>query len=331
MCAAYMIQGFVPLFAFNPLEAKFGRGEYQASYQRVAIPYRLGLFTLMYIAPMGIALVLTMRRGRLRMLGLTAGGVAVLAASLAKAYAGQGVLVGLLLWAARLRRSSFLPCFAILMLAVPLACIIPIFLDTIMGGDGFAGHYQTDSVISRIVSGTPDIPDQLKFLDMFESNGSWTFGRTFFGGLVPYQYYWNPSIWTLTVLDGGYTDISKTVSGGLRLPVSIWGYTAFGYLGAAIIPFFSGLVRGAFTGFCARNVNGHSLVRDTLFLTVFLTIGEQLTHFYLVSLYWIPGTAITIWLLMLPRLRPSVRGLVSRPVITSGPGRLSRSIPQHQS
>jgi hypothetical protein len=101
---------------------------------------------------------------------------------------------------------------------------------------------------TTVASTAPDVSDTLSFLDRWDSYGRpLTEGRTFYGGLLPGNYEWNPGVWTIT-LGQSSVDVTEVNSGGLRLPAPVWGLLSFGLPGVIGV----GLVTGAFTGLLAK-------------------------------------------------------------------------------
>lgn len=302
MLLSFMVMGFVPAFADDPLTAKFFRGAYQAPYLRVASLFRISYYALVHGVPLALILWYTKARREFLFLGIA--GFLLLAATLTRELAVTGVVMFLGLLAARHRR--WFPVYLVTMtFLVPLGSVSYYFAGQFLGQSALAEHYDADSgAWEMIASGAPDMVDQLHFLDAFQDFRQWTHGRTFFGGLVPNQYAWNPSVWSLRVMVGdNNVDTSEIVSGGLRLPVTIWGYVSFGFLGTICVSLLSGLFSGLATNGLKELVTGDSLVQAMIGLTLFMTLGEQLIVFYRLSYFYLPGIALAIWLIPWSSLR----------------------------
>ena len=151
-----------------------------------------------------------------------------------------------------------------------------------------------------IPSGAPDLFDQLNFLASFKSqNYPLTWGRTFFGGLVPFRYEWNPSVYTLVVSNGG-GDISDIMSGGFRLSTALWGYTSFSWLGVVIIPLLSGFFIGQSIKLIKKSTV-HGYYSIILAITLCQTTLSPFVNFYNISLYMLPGILLVVYLTAKPK------------------------------
>jgi len=110
----------------------------------------------------------------------------------------------------------------------------------------------------------------------------------------------------------GMDSIENMVSGGLRLPVPLIGYTAFGYPGVISVSFLSGLFMGYGTRFAQRYVRGGNLVRAAVAVSLYNTVVSQMSAFYWLSLYNLPAIALT--LLMAYRVKLWMRQRPRKPV-----------------
>jgi hypothetical protein len=194
------------------------------------------------------------------------------------------------------RRSDWTRYYLIFVaLIFPLGSAGYLLLGILTGIESLTSIYSVESVFDIVASGAPDIVDQLLFLEGFYDLDYFTYGRTFFGGLIPGNYMWNPSVWTLTY-DALGSDISETVSGGLRLSVALWGYASFGWVGVVLVPMFSGMVNGHLIRILRSLPLRKSLLGSALVLTLYMTLGKQLTEFYFLSIHSLPSIACA-WLL----------------------------------
>jgi hypothetical protein len=152
------------------------------------------------------------------------------------------------------------------------------------------------SIFENIAAGSPDISDQLGWLNGFLRGEYFSYGRTIFGGLVPGNYQWNPSVWTLSYDDIGL-DISDMGTGGLRLTPAEWGYANFGWFGVAVIPLVSGILNGFMLLYLKKAEGVLNRMQFAAALLVYWTLGMQIASFYTLSMYTIPaaGVAIYIW------------------------------------
>ena len=289
MAGSFAIMGFVPLFARNPLMAKFLRGAYQQSYRTVAIPFRTSYFTIVTLWP--ILFILWYRTRRLSHLLLLAISWAAIAVTLTRGPMGAGFLLAVGLIAASKGRGTTIGYVLFVLGSYVLGSLA---LGLLLDNQGLTSLY-ANGFVNRITSGAPDLPDALNFLGAFLSHPSFTYGRTFIGGLVPYHYRWNPMVWSLQVLTG-MDSIENIVSGGLRLPVPLMGYTAFGYPGVITVSFFSGLFMGYGTRFAQRYVRGGSLVRAAVAISLYNTVVSQMSVFYWLQLYNVPAIALTLFM-----------------------------------
>lgn len=289
MAGSFAIMGFVPLFARNPLMAKFLRGAYQQSYRTVAIPFRTSYFTIVTLWP--ILFILWYRTRRLSHLLLLAISWAAIAVTLTRGPMGAGFLLAVGLIAASKGRGTTIGYVLFVLGSYVLGSLA---LGLLLDNQGLTSLY-ANGFVNRITSGAPDLPDALNFLAAFLSHPSFTYGRTFIGGLVPYHYRWNPMVWSLQVLTG-MDSIENIVSGGLRLPVPLMGYTAFGYPGVITVSFFSGLFMGYGTRFAQRYVRGGSLVRAAVAVSLYNTVVSQMSVFYWLQLYNVPAIALTLFM-----------------------------------
>jgi hypothetical protein len=109
---------------------------------------------------------------------------------------------------------------------------------------GLHSEGNTSEVIQQLTEGMTDVADQLAFLQAFNPSRDLSYGLTFIGGLIPGNFYYNPSVFTLAIANGS-ADISDLASGGFRLPISLSGYIAYGFAGAVFVPLLSGVFLGA--------------------------------------------------------------------------------------
>ena len=311
MAVSFWVMGFIPAFAEDPLKAKFFRGQYEEPYLRIAVPFRFSYFALTTIIPIAFLLFLRTRNKLALVLSVAATGM--IALTLTRAPAAQGMLLAIGMVVAQYRR-LFCLYVALIAFAAPLGSMSFYLLDQVTGSSQF-GHsqYREGSITDIIAAGTPDVHDQTLFISNFQHDLEWTYGRTFVGGLVPFHYEWNPSIYALRI--ASTADISEVVSGGLRLPPTIWGYVAFGWAGAVLVPFFSGLINGIFTRFTRKVTAQGGMMPKIVVLVIYMTLFSQLVAFYRLTYFTIPCVAVLLFLLRQP---PRNRCLSSRRIATSG-------------
>jgi hypothetical protein len=250
LALCFIVMGFVPALADNPFAAKFFKGSYAEPYARVAPLYRLVTTFLALLTPIVTAYAWIRRDAKwifyscLSLVGL------LLTLQRGPALTGLLLFVGILIAASR---RSMIPYFLAL-------------LGVYVAGSGFyyvlgllgVGEYSTlvsggANLIESIAAGAPDVLDQLTFLEFWHANPEYTQGKTFFGGLVPGNYEWNPAVWGLHITNPG-ASITSINSGGYRLPAPIWGLVSFSWTGVIAVSFASGLLTGVVTGIAKRRV-----------------------------------------------------------------------------
>ena len=122
--------------------------------------------------------------------------------------------------------------------------------------------------------------DALDFLGAFRDHDL-TYGLTFVGGLVPGNFRFNPSVFTLAIVNGS-SDVSDVASGGLRMPPSVAGFMAFSWLGAVLVPFVSGLLTGHFVH-RLRRLPRENLAQHVAGLLWYQVCASFLINFYAMS------------------------------------------------
>ncbi|WP_413668203.1 O-antigen polymerase [Mucilaginibacter sp. Mucisp86] len=289
----YLMMGFVPMFAADPVSAKFFRGPYQVPFY-TSIVYLSSFFILSNITPISF-MIWYKHRNKSIFLFLTIIAVILMMLSLSRGPAFTGVLTAIIIIMSFKSRSSF----AILLLLIVFIYLFSSIFYYLIGikdiNDIAGGFDKTDHLIWRVMAaGTNDIYDQLNFLTYFENKPEWTYGRTVFGGLVPSHYEWNPSVYTLKVVNPG-KDLSELISGGLRLPGPVWGYVSFQWTGVITFSFLSGFIKGAFLKYLKTWMEKHkSILTSTVLIVISMAIFEPLSSFYTLSIYLLP----TLFLLM---------------------------------
>lgn len=295
---SFAVMGFIPILAENPMQAKFFRGVYAEPYQRVAILYRFSFFMIVTIVPLLFA-IWYKKREKLSNLFLGGASITTLLLTLSRGPALSGFLLFLGMVAIR-KKVWFLLFFVFVFLIFPLGSLSYSLLVGWLG----LGPIPSSDAFKMVANGAPDISDQLKFLSAFDTHGQLTYGKTFWGGLIPGHYRWNPSVWTLNIITGG-KDINEQVSGGLRLVAPIFGYTAFSWPGAFLIPLISGLIMGNATRFARKYVEGNDFLMATVVFVLYLTLSIQLVNFYSLSMYSIPSIFAAALVAYRVRLSPN--------------------------
>ncbi|MEZ2334975.1 O-antigen polymerase [Mucilaginibacter sp. RCC_168] len=298
---SYILMGFVPLFAANPFMAKFFKGEYQAPYERVAFLYRTARQLLEFLMPLRILELFI--NFNLKSVILVLSGILLIAVSLNRGPILSGFLVAISIFVALKKNNGPFWIYLIIVFSSYILGSGVYYLLGLAFPDSFFGDAANVGFFEAVAMGAPDITDQLSFLSAFLDSGShYSYGLTFFGGLIPFNFPWNPSVYTLTILNSS-NDISEVASGGLRLPVSLWGYISFGWIGVALVPFFSGV----FTGYIVKKVkriintlraNESGYVSFFLIQFVFSNIAVVFTNFYFLSIYSLPAFVLFYTIIM---------------------------------
>jgi hypothetical protein len=285
MIISFAVMGYIPALTSDPLMAKFFKGPYHNSYIRIAVLYRLSFFLLQTMMP--IMIIVWYKERKLINLLLVILPIVLLTLTLARGAAFNGILLGLaIICAYRSRLLIFI--YTLFLIFVYVIGSMSFYLvGIIFGIDTLINILPDGSVWQLIASGSPDVNDQLTFLTSFNAHSVYTSGRTIFGGLVPGSYAWNPSIYTLSVINPG-ADVTTIASGGLRLPVPVWGYVSFGWIGVVVFSILSGII----TAYCIKYVKawiqGADLTKVTIILLLLGSLGVTLTNFYLISMYSFP-------------------------------------------
>jgi len=301
MIASFYYMGFVPAFAANTTAAKYLRGIYQERYRDVAVLYRGSEQIILVTLPIVLVLWYVTRRKLFALIGLLQ--IAVQSLTLARGMCGIPLLTGLGLIAVSRGYKTFTAYLAVLVFGVGLASATSYYALRVI--EPRLAIFQEGTVWDEIASGAPDIRDALNFLTAFEQRPAFTYGRTFFGGLVPFHYRWNPSVWSVRVVDSDEEeDINTVISGGLRLPPPVHGYTAFGWPGAIIVCFLSGLATGYGAVFARTYVRAGSLVGSVIALSIYNTAIDQFARFYHVEIYTTFAIFVTLIFVYRVGVRP---------------------------
>ncbi|MGC3964390.1 MAG: hypothetical protein QM803_14030 [Rhodocyclaceae bacterium] len=299
MVVAYIGMGFVPMFAEDPFAAKQFKGEYRDAYYRVAYLFRFGFSLLIAMIPLVFAAWIQCKSRVALVFGAIA--VGLITVSLARQSTAIGILAFVGAWTAY-KNKFFKSYVTFVAIVFPLGSAAYYLLGIYMGIESMVSVYSVDSIFDIVSSGSPDIWDQMDLLSRFYSVEAFTYGRTILGGLIPGNFEWNPSVWTLT-FDNVGGDISETVSGGLRLSSALWGYANFGWFGVFFVPFVSGLLGGSFIAVIRRIDFKKSLLGFVFLVSVCMTLGKQLSEFYMLSIHALPA----IFVLYLVSRRPAGR------------------------
>ena len=234
MSLAFLWMGFVPMFAEFPFVAKFFKGQYKERYDQVSILYRLSQAVLITCLPFGF--VAAWKSREYKYIVVLFWGLTLFLVALTRSEIGAGVLLFMLAWSLR----SWSKVSLYLLISNAIYCFGVLFYLLL----GLNSEANTSEVIQQLTEGMTDVADQLAFLQAFNPSQDLSYGLTFIGGLIPGNFYYNPSVFTLVIANGN-ADISDLASGGFRLPISLSGYIAYGFAGAFFVPLLSGVFLGA--------------------------------------------------------------------------------------
>jgi hypothetical protein len=247
MILSFCIIGFIPAFAADPLSAKYFRGQYQESYSsafNASIIYRvygIGLKLTTLLIP--LLLCLWLEKKKISYLFFAALAVAIASLTLSRGQIGAGIIMVCGIYAVRRGRKAFITYLICLPCIYCAGALLNYTLYAVFNLAVANTLLQKTSLAQLIANGTGDFADGLSFMEKFHFSPEYTYGRTLIGGLVPHHYYWNPAIWNLHIVEPNL-DVNDIVSGGLRLPLPLWGYVAFGWIGALLIPLLNGCMNG---------------------------------------------------------------------------------------
>jgi len=282
---SYAIMGFIPMFASEPLNAKFFRGQYQAPYLRAAVIFRIANYILYSLPPIFLIMWYYYKR-KIYLLYLFIV-IALIATTLTRGNILYGALAAVGVICAY-KKQLFKYYMVALILIFSLGSISFYLVGLLLHNDALIGMYDRDNIFETIALGSPDITDHLTFLKAFELNPIYTYGRTFFGGLIPGHYQWNPSVWALSITNPK-DDVNDITSGGLRLPLPLWGYVSFSWVGVIILSLISGLLNGYLTKAIKKLVKeAKNIIVIMIVLLVYINIYGQIVTFYTISMYEIP-------------------------------------------
>jgi hypothetical protein len=294
LVVSYAIMGFVPLFAENPIAAKLFRGPYQEPYSRVSILYRASFYIVSTIMP--IACIIWYKYRSRTFLFLILSVLVLMAVSLQRSGAFMGIVLA---FAIVMSLRSQLH-FAVLMVLLIGVFVFSAFFYFIIG----INSYNQDVNVWQIISaGTPDISDHLDFLNHFDQDPVWTYGRTIYGGLIPGHYQWNPAVYTLTMVNPG-ADINDIGSGGLRLPLPVWGYVSFGYTGVILFSVLTGVLGGFFLQMLKGIfLRFDSIIIRTIGIVAFGTVVSIIVNFTQLNMFLLPPAFVCLFYLYRFRIK----------------------------
>ncbi|MBE9585157.1 oligosaccharide repeat unit polymerase [Mucilaginibacter sp. JRF] len=293
MALCFIAMGYIPMFASDPYSAKQFKGIYQPSYQRVALFYRTAKQFVGLLLPfLAIDVYVNKTVKSTLLVGI---GIVMIFITMSRGEAISGLLVASsVIIALKGNRKIFLAYILFLVIVFSLGSSLWTILSIFFPNSGFAAGWEDLSPFEAIAAGAPDISDQLGLLTSFVNNHvGYTYGLTFFGGLVPFNFKWNPSVWSIAILNQN-DDISEIASGGLRASVSLWGYFSFGWLGVVLVPFISAF----FTGYIIKKIKNivnklkadfNGMIVFCFLVFIYNNIALVYINFFNLSIYSLPA------------------------------------------
>lgn len=235
---SYFVMGFTPMFAKNPLEAKYFAGIYQEQYLPVAYYFRIALNISIMVNPFLIIFIFNSHSYMKYFYVILFVLIFILVLlSLRRSSLAASIISMIFIFVIYYKNSKYILHFSVIYFLIFIAgsATTAILFYFIGLNDDFD--------IIAIVKGVPDVSDLLWFWDSFiKNNYEFSYGRTIYGGLVPHHYDWNPSVVTKLVIGAG----KNIATGGFRLPFQLDGYIAFGILGTIIWSIYNGLIEGIY-------------------------------------------------------------------------------------
>ena len=275
MFLSFAIMGYLPMFAEDPLQAKYFHDQYRPGYLRAIWLFIPSLSAFLAYVP--IFMLVISRRFKVRYLVILLAGFCSVALILHRGDLGGPVLLGIGFILVASKRKRAIPAF--LVIGVLVSCVgammnyfLALYFD--VGLVKIGGEENT--IWNLMAGGVPDVHEGLTFLQSFMIHGQYTIFRTWLGGLVPLQYKWNPGIWALTVaFEMTHEEASNFVSGGLRVAIPIMGFACLDWPGAIIFSFTIGLMTGYIVTFAKRRVLGSPVeIRATIIAFAFALIAS---------------------------------------------------------
>jgi len=232
---AFYGMGFIPALVENPFLAKYGAGEYHESYQLFAFFYRAALnmasvTMILLLLKLGFS---NKRHITLLFLMLI---FICLALSMRRSLAAAGLLS---VFFSYMAMQSKMKCGLAVIAYTVIYCIGAAANDIFLYGLGLIDYID----LSAVFYGAPDVADQLLFLGEWVG-GRWdyTYGLTWLGGLVPYNFDYNIAAYSLKVIG---SQAGEVASGGFRLPLPIIGYISFDWIGVFVFVSLSSYLEGS--------------------------------------------------------------------------------------
>jgi hypothetical protein len=280
---SYAAMGFIPMFSADPIAAKLFRAQYQEPYLRVAVLFRSSFYILSTIIPISCVIWYKYRSPLFFFATITA--IFLMVVSLARSGAFGGVVLAFAIIMSLKSRGHF---FVLMTILVGVFTLSAFFYYLV----GIKEYDDQVNVWEVITAGTPDIQDQLQFIERFNESPEWTYGKTIYGGLIPGHYQWNPSVYTLRVIAPG-VDINDVGSGGLRLPLPLWGYVSFQWPGVALFSLITGFLAGIFIRLLKEWFKQfESIVIRTIAVIIYMSVFGILVNFSTLNMFTLPPALV---------------------------------------
>ncbi|GAA2168187.1 hypothetical protein FHX52_1938 [Humibacillus xanthopallidus] len=300
---SFAVMRFIPAASPDPLSAKFFRGAYADAYRPVAPLYRFSTTVITLLLPMAALYAWTRRTFGAVFMLVAAAGVMILGLLREPAFSGILLFIGVLMaW-----QGSRLPRYFALLIGAYFAGAALYSMLGALGVPGYTGGgiVSGGDIFAQAASGAPDLRDQVGFLNRWSMRPEYTDGKTFFGGLIPGNYPWNPSVWSLHVVNPSQS-IESINSGGLRLPAPLWGLVSFGWPGVVIVSFLNGVIGGFLARRFSHLITGAPLVTATCWVVLYAAILDVAPVFFRLSYLSVIQLGVVVWLLRAARVGPSV-------------------------
>lgn len=270
LCFIYM--GVLPIFADNPMEAKFFKGGYKIRYDDISIIFRFFQSFLFVAIPLSFMLIIQKCRPftKLILLFLIFWSVMLFVVNLYRGPVLYGLILMLALLASETKIKTFLFIFFI-SFVYSFGSIIYILI----GVNDFPVDF---NFFTEIAKGLPDIQDHLIFISNFKDDLKFTYGLSFFGGLIPGNFIYNPAVYTLSVINLS-TDISQIASGGLRMPVYLHSFMAFSWAGVCFFSFLYGVLLTRYT-LIYKSMDKNNFFNFAISTFWFIFVAQFFLNFY---------------------------------------------------
>jgi hypothetical protein len=281
---SFIIMGYVPMFAADPLAAKYAHDDYQAGFLRASLIFGPSFLAFVSFLPLLIVICAQTRAASLIFLLLL--GLAAAGAYMRRGDIGISVIAGLgILVAAKRGRMAFVWYLALVIFLLWIGTLANYLLNTYFAVK--TGDFQNGEELSELTAiGAPDVSEGLRFFESFEQQREpKTYGAQFLGGLIPFQSLtlswiplasYSPGFWAMGVLYG--IDDQKYIrnigGGGPRIAAPISGYCAFGWLGGFAMSALSGFVTGYLAKFAKRYPGRGSLEQSAIVVSMYLAIYQ---------------------------------------------------------